>query len=271
MSIEQELEEKAMMAELSGIPLVVDEPSPAAEPVPEPEPTPETEAVPERVELVAGYTKEDFDSLMASTAEISKLKKALDTANGTYGQRLQALTDEISTLRSTKPAAVKPTFSKLNEEYPDIARLIAEDLQELPVAEQSQVDITEYERRLDEKIAKFERKVAEEKLRSVHPDYQDIATWSAKPGEPIIFSDMKFGNWLAQQDEESQQIILAGSDPEALSKVISNYKDSIKVDTPVDVIKAAVQPRGVKSTSIGKSDEELEEEAMRAELAKGFY
>ncbi len=262
MSIEQELEEQAMMAELSGIPLVVDEPSPAAEPVPE------VEAIPERVELVPGYTKEDFDSLMSSTAEISKLKKALDTANGTYGQRLQALTDEIATLRSVK---VKPTFSKLNEEYPDIARLIAEDLQELPVAEQSQVDITEYERRLDEKIAKFERKVAEEKLRSVHPDYQDIATWSAKPGEPIIFSDMKFGNWLAQQDEESQQIILAGSDPEALSKVISNYKDSIKVDTPVDVIKAAVQPRGVKSTSIGKSDEELEEEAMRAEMAKAYY
>ena len=269
MSTDLDIEEQAMLAELAEVHLPVDDTQSPAEPTNEEpaaaEPTneePAAEPTNERIEI----TKEDFDALMASTAEISKIKKALDTANGTYGQRLQAMSEEIAALRSSKTAAVKPKFTKLGGEYPDVARLLAEDYEEQP-----QVDITEYERRLDEKIAKFERKVAEEKLRSVHPDYKDIAMWSAEPGEPIIFNDMKFGNWLAQQDEESQQAVLAGSDPEALSKVITSYKDSIKTVTPVDIIKAAVQPKGVRSTSISKSDDEIEEEAIRAELAKAYY
>lgn len=264
-------EEAAMRAQITGGDLVVETP-PTPEPVvePEAEAEPETEvkvdATPERIEIVPGYTKEEFDSLVS---DIPRVRKALDKAQGTYGAQLQALQAEISQLKSSKPAATGITLSKLSEEYPDLAKLLAEDLQSTAAP---QVDLAAYQKELDDRIAGLKREFAIDKLESQHPDWQSVAAWNVDPATNMVqFGNMQFGNWVSQQPKEVQDVVLNSDDPKELSKVISDYKATLKAEAKLDVVKEAVQPKGIKVAPIAKSDDELEEEAMRNEMRKHAF
>lgn len=261
-------EEAAMLAQIRGEDVVVETP-PA--PVPEVETEPEVEVkvdvTPERVEIVPGYTKEEFDTLVS---DIPRVRKALDKAQGTYGAQLQALQAEITQLKSSKPAAAAGiTLSKLSEEYPDLAKLLAEDLQSTATP---QVDLAAYQKELDDRIAGFKRELAIEKLESQHPDWQSVAAWNVDPATNMVqFGNMQFGNWVSQQPKEIQDVVLNSDDPKELSKVISDYKATLKAEAKLDVVKEAVQPKGIKVAPIAKSDDELEEEAMRNEMRKHAF
>jgi hypothetical protein len=114
----------------------------------------------ERIEVIPGYTKEELDAVLT---EVPKLRSALDKTNGTYGSRLaeqQRIIDELRA-RAEQPKlaqdAVKLKQIKLNrlkEHYPDFAEMLAEDLSEEVVSQESNFDPSVIEttisRRLDE-------------------------------------------------------------------------------------------------------------------------
>ena len=263
MSTEEELEEAAFRAQMLGEAI---EPAEADDDESPPEPEQDELPEPERVEIIPGYTKEEFDNVIS---DIPRVRSALDKAQGTYGQKMQALQAEIDQLKAARPANI--TLSKLEAEYPDLARLLAEDLQSgLPSQPSAQpVDFTAYKNELDEKIATFNRNLALKQLESVHSDYREIATWSDNnDSKTVVFNDMKFGNWIAQQTKEVQNVVLTSDDPNELSKVLTDYKKAAKSTPNLDVIRDAVQPRSIPTTVSAKSDDELEEEAFRAEMKK---
>ena len=86
----------------------------------------------DRVEVVPGYTQEE---LQESLAQIPKLKKALDTSYGTFGKKIAELDEIIAKHKSkagddqTETNAKGVTLDALKQEYPDIAELLAKDLQ----------------------------------------------------------------------------------------------------------------------------------------------
>ncbi|WP_155732497.1 hypothetical protein, partial [Streptobacillus moniliformis] len=97
MEAEQKQEfDKAFEAAMSDE--VVEDVKVPEEPVtPVDEPVVEEPAVPERVEVIDGFTKEELKEHLAL---IPKLQKALDTTNGTYGNKIAELNKAIESLKA---------------------------------------------------------------------------------------------------------------------------------------------------------------------------
>ncbi len=272
MSTEEELEDEAFKAQMLGEPITPaeadDDESPPDATV-TPEPTPE----PERVEIIPGYTKEEFDNIIS---DIPRVRSALDKAQGTYGQKMQALQAEIDQLKAADPSDVD--FTDLAAEYPDLAELLVKGFKKrkavsTPTPEQQTpvVDMATYQRDLDAKVAEAATRVyAEKRLEEDHPDYRQVALWTDNnPQRQVVFHDAKFGNWIARQPKGVQDVVLTSDDPRALSKVLTDYKTASKSTTPnLDIVREAIQPKGINTMVSAKSDEELEDEAFRAEMKK---
>lgn len=207
------------------------------------------------------------------------MRSALDKAQGTYGQKMQALQAEIDQLKAADPSDVD--FTDLAAEYPDLAELLVKGFKKrkavsTPTPEQQTpvVDMATYQRDLDAKVAEAATRVyAEKRLEEDHPDYRQVALWTDNnPQRQVVFHDAKFGNWIARQPKGVQDVVLTSDDPRALSKVLTDYKTASKSTTPnLDIVREAIQPKGINTMVSAKSDEELEDEAFRAEMKNIFY
>ena len=204
------------------------------------------EVTPPRVEVFAGKTEEE---LVAALAEIGALKKALDTTNGTYGSKLaeqQRKLDELSQARSISGEMSADKFARLNEEYPDIAAMLASDLSGM-IGGSGSVDIDKI---ADEKAKAFdstmEKKSLDLEIRFLtmqHKDWREVALI----GESGNWVNPKFGEWVASQDSATQQALRESKDAVFLADKISEFKSATKArDVKQNALKSAVMPRGVR-------------------------
>lgn len=285
----QAIEDAAFAAEMSGEAVDVNTPKLEPEIKQEEEQTAqaetEQETQPERVEVIPGYTQEELNQLKEHVALIPKLQKALDTTNGTYGNKIAELQRVIDGLKTQQPAAAAAVtltsekFKKLSQAYPELAEALAEDLNGIIHKGDQSIDFEKYKQELDDRfgqrVAEIESRELEKaakRLKKNHSDYAEVASWKQDENGVIHFNDMKFGNWISQQPREIQDVVLTSNDPDDVSDVLDNYKKSLKPAEPEtkSILERAVQPKGVKTTSIGKTDQELEEEAFQEEMKKGY-
>ncbi len=273
------IEDAAYTAELTGTTVDVNTlaDKQPAEDKQEPEPEPKLE----RVEVIPGYTKEELNEQLGM---IPKLKKSLDSAHGTYGTKLEVLSSAIESLKTQRqePTAAKlnpKNLKKITEGYgSDLAEALAEDFNGIIQTGGQSIDFERYQKEVDNivnsRVADIELKFAEKRLKDKHNDYDKIAKFNQDENGLVRFADAKFGNWVANQSEEIQQIVLNSNDPDEISAVLDNYKSTLKQsDQNVDkkrVLERSVQPKGINTAAIGKSDKELEEEAYQAELRRGY-
>lgn len=260
MEAEQQEFDRAFEAAMSDeeLPVVVEDVK-----VEEPVTPVEEEVTPERVEVIEGFTKEELKEHLAL---IPKLQKAIDTTNGTYGNKIAELSKLIESMKSTSTSL---NLDALREEYPDIAERLAKG--NIPeVAKEAEVDVLEVvEAKLaEERAAREQADIdrARHRLARVHPDFREIALYTVEEGI-VKFPDPKFGNWLANQPKDKFDMVIGSKDADDLSDILTEYKKSL---VPVDKkpsLEAAILPKGNGLQGRTLTDKEIEDAAFAAEMA----
>lgn len=239
-----------------------------------PEPTSEEK----RVEIIPGFTEEE---LRSGLAEIPKLRKALDTTNGTYGARIQQLTATIAELQKPKkqePVAPKEEeLKELREDFEEVADKITPGIRRM--IEKHTPDTASLKKEIQADVEeRWNRKVQMEslaKLKAAHPDWESVAKIVPTTTGIIKFQDPKFGYWVSQQPEDIQEQIVNGSDVDFLTGKISEYKESNKEpgkkkpSKKPDLSKALVPDTSTQNGASTYASEEDEIEAsFRAEMKR---
>lgn len=225
-----------------------------------PEAPVEEEVIPERVEVIEGFTKEELKEHLAL---IPKLQKALDTTNGTYGNKIAQLDAAIEALKSQGTSL---NLDALREEYPDIADRLARSKVDI---EKDSPDVLKIvEEKLAEENAKRETEAIEasrKRLARVHPDFRDIALYTVEDGI-VKFPDPKFGNWLANQPKDKFDTVTGSKDADDLSDILTEYKKSL-VPPKKASLEAAILPKGNGLQGRTLTDKEIEDAAFAAAMA----
>lgn len=237
----------------------------------------------ERVEVIPGYTKDELDAVLT---EVPKLRSALEKTNGTYGSRLaeqQKIIEELKA-RAEQPKqtqdAVKLNqvkLKRLREQYPELAEILAEDLSEEVAPQQSNFDPSVIEATISSRLDEDRQARAAEMLqrearllKREHPDFAEIARYTINENGLIQWNNSAFGNWVAAQPKEVQDVVINSSDAYAISDVLTVYMNSFKKKKTTNDLESAVQPRGLPSS---RSADHLddEERAFQEELAREEY
>lgn len=229
-----------------------------------PEAPVEEEVIPERVEVIEGFTKEELKEQLAL---IPKLKKALDTTNGTYGNKIAEINAAIEALKSQGTSL---NLDALREEYPDIADRLARSKVDI---EKDSPDVLKIvEEKLAEERAQREVESIEasrKRLARVHPDFRDIALYTVEDGI-VKFPDPKFGNWLANQPKDKFDTVTGSKDADDLSDILTEYKKSLVspvVENKKASLEAAILPKGNGLQGRTLTDKEIEDAAFAAAMA----
>lgn len=233
-----------------------------------------TEKVVERVEVFNGMTAEELEG---NLSKVSTLQKALDTANGTHGSQLQQLNATIANLRSAKqeaPALTADSLKNLQEDYPELAVKLAQDLagvvpDEAAIERKIAASIDERWNKRQQEDANKERVGSLSRLTEAHPDWEKVAGISESNGM-MKFNDLKFGNWVAAQPEDIQEQIINGSDVSFLTAKITEYKKTLKPtkSTKPDLNLALIPDGNTKNEQTFESDDDETEAAYRATMKK---
>lgn len=229
------------------------------------------------------YTEDDVVNAFAT---IAKLQKALDTVNGTYGNRLAEIQARINELQSKQQSATTMSSAKLEKlraEYPDVADLLEADMQAILVkSDAPQIDQAAIDKLLEEKAAKLEQRLTEKEkqmeireLKRVHPDFREVAGYDVDTNGIVEWINPEFGVWAATTlTKEERSELINSNDAGFLSEVLTRYKESKKTPSTEEpkqtsalkqkTIENALRPKSVVSTSsgVGKSEEEIMREAM---------
>jgi antitoxin component HigA of HigAB toxin-antitoxin module len=261
MELEQQEFDKAFEAAMSDeeLPVVVEDVKQVEETPPE---APVEEGEPERVEVIEGFTKEELKEHLAL---IPKLQKAIDTTNGTYGNKIAELSKLIESMKSTSTSL---NLDALREEYPDIAERLAKgNIPEVVETTRDEVDVLEVveaklaEERATREQADIDR--ARHRLARVHPDFREIALYTVEDGI-VKFPDPKFGNWLANQPKDKFDMVIGSKDADDLSDILTEYKKSLDKKPSLE---AAILPKGNGLQGRTLTDKEIEDAAFAAEMA----
>lgn len=293
---DEDLENEAFMAEMRGEEVDVQAPTDetegsqqAAEEQNETvdEVAQEESARVERREVIAGLTE---DEIKGKLELVDKLQRALDTTNGTYGQRLAAMQQRIDELTQErqqktgdvqqKAAQISPDrFGRLKKEFPELAELLIEDLSEA-IPGQVMPDLTQLESK-SQQMLDAERQARESTLQSLelrllrrdHPDFSEVAGYTPMENGLIRWNNPAFGNWVLKQPADIQDKIINSNDAFELSDLLTKFKDTLKQNKQEKIqnnLTKAIQPRGVPAArDLSALDEE--ERAFREEMARREY
>ena len=193
---------------------------------------------------LSAFDEEAIKTLLAKSAKVDELEMALTRqaqelrrAYGKIGELNSHLRQLMKspTKRGIKQAELK--FARLEEEYPELAQVLKEDLAQVLGAAQEEVEQKEatqevkaeesgdgmsqsqYSPQLPEEVLQqreFQLRVEYEKklLASRHPDWEQIA------------QTPDFRIWLASQPPEIQQVAMTSYSAEELSGVFDLYKQA---------------------------------------------
>jgi len=278
------VEEAAFLAEMVGdaeVPPVVEE-EPVAEPVVEVEATPAEEV---RKEVIAGFTEEE---IRAALEQLPRLQKALDTTNGTLGSRLAEQQKKLEELSAARQATVgklsADKMTRLSKEFPELAELLAEDLNDVMVQGSQSVDTSQIEQTFNTKLEELRKEAAEKEsarakreqarelneLSKVHKDWKEVAMFTVEPEtNSVKWNNPKFGEFVATLPADEQTKLTSVWDAEFVTQKLDAFKASIKPKAvqKKEIVEDATLPRGNRRTVPSTALDE-EEAAYRAEMAK---
>lgn len=281
-------EQAAFLAEMAA-PEVADEQSPALEEASveqslensteanNAEVTEQEPEVEQRKEIFAGYTE---DELKEALGQIPALRKSLDTTNGTYGARLAEQQKVIEELRQSRQQTVgkltSDKLSRLSQEFPEIAEMLAEDLSDyIGTGGSASFDPDQINEvvsaRVNEVEARIIKKEQELELRTLnrqHRDWREVASYTNHENGQISWNNPQFGSFVNTLPVEEQTKLRTEWDADFIAEKISAFKETIKPKVvKKQQIEAAVLPRGVGGRAIS-NDLDEEEAAYRAEMAR---
>lgn len=236
---------------------------------------------PERVEVFAGYTEQEVKAALekvnetdALRAELAQVRKGLETANGTYGNKLAQLQKTIETFAAQSTAFEPEDFAELAQEFgmPELTDAIVKGLnKKLKTAAKSETSadqseaveklVSERMKPVEEKVAQTERKLELKALSMVHPDWQSVVK------EP------EFGAWAKTSLTPDQFGELSDSwDSDLVSSRLTEFKAHREAQTKAAStintrLQAAVEHRGNGGKPPRQSAIDEEEEAFRREMA----
>ena len=241
--------------------------------------------------------------LNEALANIDKLKKSLDTTNGTYGQRIAQMNTVISELSrrleqqqsASKVLVPKLNLAKLKEaQYDELADILQSafdesfrEFNELP--SQKPFDPEPYVQQIDARIKEVDDRITRREqemelklLKREHPDYAEVAGYRTNDVGMVIWNNFAFGNWVVQNlPSEDQQQLVQSNDAGFLSDVITRYKKSVEdahkqapnvsevnVNIESAIAKNAIRPKSGGKPAVGKTktDDELFQEAYEREI-----
>lgn len=271
---DQKLEEEAFAAEMADGTPPVEAEAEAAEV--------EHQEEPQRIEVIAGYTEDEIKAALekvketdALRADLAQVRKALDTQNGTYGNKLAQLQQSISEIGHSAEFSPED-FEDLGKNFdmPELTEAIVKGLNKKfkaaakasdPSMSQSEIDRIVFERikPFEDRIVETERRAETKALNRAHPDWADVA------------KSQDFARWaketLAPQD---LQDLNSTWDSDLVSRRLSEFKTHREKQTKAEKatqnrLEAAVVHRGIGGKQHKAAIDE-EEEAFRKEMASGF-
>ncbi|HYN54396.1 MAG TPA: hypothetical protein VES38_06800 [Methylotenera sp.] len=208
-------------------------------------------------EAKVGVTAEELTAMLAklpkieeaeqmTTAEIRKLHGKL----GEFNQALQ----ELKKNGSNKPAVnlAGNTFKRLHEEYPDLAEILAADLNETG-ASNNGAEATQFNSNIDERVAQVREDLSKEMQTNLlllqHRDY------------PKVIRSDEFNVWKQTLPTEEQQKIDDSWDAMYLGEQLTAFKDwSGKKQTGTqerrERLERAITPKGTQKALVPQAQTE---------------
>lgn len=213
------------------------------------------EASDEEPVRIAGYTEGQLQELLAKAKKVDDLEQQLQGTTGKvfgkFGEvqrALQALQQRDQSQSGDQGRAAQVTADKLkrlNEEYPDIAEMLSQDLSE--TWGQTGQSITPEQ--VDELVSRrlqqsqpdvgslVEQKVEERLLSQRHPDFREVAQSEA------------FQSWAQQLPQGDQEKLASSWDSNYLAAKLDEFKQRNKPrQDRQGRLRSNVQPKGAART-----------------------
>lgn len=203
---------------------------------PEPEPKPE----PEKPTLIAGYTEDQVRKAFDTIAALEQRESKVFGSLGGLKQAVESLKQQPQT-SSTK--LTLDSLKRVSAEYPELAKLLVEDLGSFPVA--STVDPSQVEQLVEQRVqtsvAKTTQAYEQRFLTFQHPDWRQV-----------VASD-DFVGWKETLPPETKAELDASWDAEFIGSRISEFKEwkSKNIQTKQTNqrrLEAAITPKGAAVT-----------------------
>ncbi len=196
---------------------------------------------------LAQITEDQFKSLLAKAESVDQLraesKRQIDTLAGHLGGMKQI----VEGLKQQRSKLTAGQLKRVAAEYPDLAKLLEEDLGESAsvATETQQVDQSEIDRRVQEGTAKEVAKsvVALETkiLRLHHKDWADVVV------------SQGFLDWQKTLPPEDQTKLLTSTDGEYIADRITEFKEKVKADQEAARLRAEAEAKARADTARGSA------------------
>lgn len=175
------------------------------------EPTEEAEPP----KMFAGYTEDELKQLLEKVKEVDKLKEREAKVFGTLGSLKQGMDAMRNQPQRPLPAAPMrldaSKFKRLNQEFPEIASLLTEDLGEV-LQVGGGVDPAVVERMVSSKLESTSKNYETKLLSVMHPDWREVAQSEA------------FKQWTGTLPPDELQVVKDSWDAIAVGKSLSAFK-----------------------------------------------
>lgn len=183
------------------------------------DPAPEPEPEPEPPKLIAGMTEDQVKELLAKAAEVDKLREQQAKVFGSLGNLKQSL-DALRSQPKPNPAQVQITkekLARLSQAFPEMAEMIAEDLNGVLTGGAASADPAQFEQvvesKLTERLQQQEQQFEAKVLTLMHPDWKKIV-----PSE-------EFGQWKQSLPTEVAQELDSSWSAEFIGEKLTQFKD----------------------------------------------
>lgn len=202
------------------------------------------EPEPESKQLIAGMTEDQLKELLEKAAEVDKLREQQAKVFGSLGSLKQSIDQLRNQPRPTATAVqvTKEKLKRLSETFPEMAEMIAEDLNGvLAGGAPASVDPAQFEELVEQKLStklqqtqqQFEARV----LSVMHPDWKTVVP------------SPEFNQWKQSLPEEVREELDSSWDAEFIGSKLSEFKDwksktAASQQAKQRRLEAAIAPRG---------------------------
>lgn len=178
-------------------------------------PAPTAQAEPEPAPKLAQITEDQFKALMAKADEVDQIrsdsKRQIDTLAGHLGGMKQL----VEGLKQQRATLTPGQLKRVSAEFPDLGKLLEEDLGELAGTQSHAVDPAEIDRRAQaivaQELAKAEVKGEIKFLARQHKDWVDVV------------KGQEFIDWSRTLSPDDQTKLM-GNDGEFIADRITDFK-----------------------------------------------
>ena len=184
----------------------------------DPEPKPTAEEIAKELEF-AGYTETQIKELLGKVAEVDKLKEQQAKAFGSLGSLKQAIDNLKSQPRpqATAIQLTKEKFAKLSKEFPELAEMLAEDLNGVLTGGASAPDPAQFEQiietQLNTRLQPMQQQFEARVLTVMHPDWKQVVP------------SPEFAQWKQTLPPEVAQELDTSWNAEFIGSKLSEFKD----------------------------------------------